>query len=90
MTLPFVEIMKMSEGFVVKVITKYDSFPLPYLGVIRMLQSVYGSDGKTKLTVDRSRQRLAIFSKKERLFCKNADLQSATLLKIVFSTDVFL
>ena len=39
----------MSEMFIVKVITKHDSPPLPYLSINRMLQSVYGWDNKSKI-----------------------------------------
>ena len=59
---PFVEIMKMFEILIIKVITKHDSSSLPYLSTIKILQSVYGCDKKTKLTRDRSRQ--------EEVFCK--------------------
>ena len=41
--------MKISEMLIIEVITKYDGPCLPYLGVIRMLQSVYGSDAKNKV-----------------------------------------
>ena len=43
------EIMKMFEIHIVEVITKSDSPCLPYLGVIKMLQSVYGCDNKNNV-----------------------------------------
>ena len=48
-TSTFLEIMKMSGMLTVEVITKHDSPYLPYLGVIRMLQSVYRCDDKNKV-----------------------------------------
>ena len=42
------EIMTMIEVLIFVVITKYDSPCLPYVDVIRMLQSLYGFDNKKK------------------------------------------
>ena len=45
----FIEIMKMFQIHIVEVITKPGSPCLPYLGVIKMLQSVYGCDNKNNI-----------------------------------------
>ena len=89
------EIMTMIERLTFVVITKYDSPCLPYVDVIRMLQSLYGCDNKKgkpetetgawNCSVKKAFLKITQSSEKttcpELLFKKVADLQIAALFK---------